>query len=171
MRLLTPAIKYWVCKSAPGFLYEAMECLGGNGYVEENVLARHYREAPVNSTWEGSGNVQCVDVLRAIAREPRALECFMQELDAGARLDARLAAFVNDLRHDLERREQREYRARTLVGRMALALQAALLLESGNAIVADAFCAARLGTARGMVYGELPASVDCAAIIARASPT
>ena len=171
LRIATAVGKYWVCKRAPAHINEAAECLGGAGYVEESILPRLYREAPVNSTWEGSGNVQCVDVLRAIAREPRALECFMQELDAGARLDARLAAFVNDLRHDLERREQREYRARTLVGRMALALQAALLLESGNAIVADAFCAARLGTARGMVYGELPASVDCAAIIARASPT
>ena len=80
MRLLTPAIKYWVCKSAPGFLYEAMECLGGNGYVEEGILARHYREAPVNAIWEGSGNVMCLDVLRALSREPDAAEAVLQEL-------------------------------------------------------------------------------------------
>jgi hypothetical protein len=80
MRLLTPAIKYWVCKSAPGFLYEAMECLGGNGYVEEGILARHYRESPVNAIWEGSGNVMCLDVLRALSREPEAASSIVHEL-------------------------------------------------------------------------------------------
>ena len=88
MRLLTPAIKYWVCKSAPGFLYEAMECLGGNGYVEEGILARHYRESPVNAIWEGSGNVMCLDVLRALSREPEAASGIVHELD---RRDARIA--------------------------------------------------------------------------------
>src|SRR3979490_3247065 len=80
MRLLTPAIKYWVCKSAPGFLYEAMECLGGNGYVEEGILARHYRESPVNAIWEGSGNVMCLDVLRALSRESDAAMGVLQSL-------------------------------------------------------------------------------------------
>jgi hypothetical protein len=80
MRLLTPAVKYWVCKSAPGFLYEAMECLGGNGYVEEGILARHYRESPVNAIWEGSGNVMCLDVLRALSREADAASAVLQDL-------------------------------------------------------------------------------------------
>jgi putative acyl-CoA dehydrogenase len=170
VRIATAVGKYWVCKRAPGHINEAAECLGGAGFVEESILPRLYREAPVNSTWEGSGNVQCVDVLRALAREPETLECFMEELDAGVRRDARLAVHVSELRRDLASGEGREYQARTLVGRMAVALQAALLLESGNAVVAEAFCAARLGAARGMVYGELPAGVDCAAIVARASP-
>src|SRR5262249_4838376 len=85
VRLLTPAIKYWVCKSAPGFLYEAMECLGGDGYVEEGILARHYREAPVNAIWEGSGNVMCLDVLRALARETEAAMAILADLVGAVR--------------------------------------------------------------------------------------
>ncbi len=131
VRIATAVGKYWVCKRAPAHINEAAECLGGAGYVEESILPRLYREAPVNSTWEGSGNVQCVDVLRALAREPAALEAFLAELAPGAALDRRLAAHVARLRADLARGDDREHRARELVGRMALALQAALLLEAG----------------------------------------
>src|SRR6185437_15387211 len=97
MRLLTPAIKYWICKSAPGFLYEAMECLGGNGYVEEGILARHYRETPVNAIWEGSGNVMCLDVLRALSREAGAALAVLRELiedSEGLPGSAETAAFI-----------------------------------------------------------------------------
>jgi putative acyl-CoA dehydrogenase len=169
VRVATAVGKYWVCKRAPAHVNEAAECLGGAGYVEESILPRLYREAPVNSTWEGSGNVQCVDVLRALAREPEVLEAFLAELAPGAACDRRLAAHVARLQCDLQETEQREYRARELVGRMAVALQAALLIEAGNPALADAFCAARLET-RGMVYGELPPGTDCAAIIDRARP-
>ena len=169
VRVATAVGKYWVCKRAPAHVNEAAECLGGAGYVEESILPRLYREAPVNSTWEGSGNVQCVDVLRALAREPEALEAFLAELAPGAALDRRLAAHVARLRDDLAPGDDREHRARELVGRMALALQAALLLEAGHGALADAFCATRLA-GRGMVYGELPAGLDCATIIERARP-
>ena len=169
VRIATAVGKYWVCKRAPAHINEAAECLGGAGYVEESILPRLYREAPVNSTWEGSGNVQCVDVLRALAREPAALEAFLAELAPAAALDRRLAAHLARLQDDLAQADDREHRARELVGRMAVALQAALLLEAGHGALADAFCATRLG-AGAMVYGELPAGLDCATIIERARP-
>jgi len=169
VRLATAIGKYWVCKRAPAHINEAAECLGGAGYVEESILPRLYREAPVNSTWEGSGNVQCVDVLRALAREPEVLEAFYAELAPAAARDRRLAAFVAQLQGALAGPESREYRARELVGRMAVALQAALLVEGSLPEVADAFCSARL-EAHGMVYGELPPEIDCTAIIERARP-
>jgi len=169
VRVATAVGKYWVCKRAPAHVNEAAECLGGAGYVEESILPRLYREAPVNSTWEGSGNVQCVDVLRALGREPGALEAFVDELAPGAARDRRLAAFTARLQADLAHGENREHRARELVGRMAVALQAALLLEAGHAALAEAFCATRLA-GRGMVYGELPPGLDCATIIERARP-
>jgi putative acyl-CoA dehydrogenase len=169
VRIATAVAKYWVCKRAPPHINEAAECMGGAGYVEESILPRLYREAPVNSTWEGSGNVQCIDVLRAFAREPEVREAFLAELVEGTRCDARLARHVAALRHELDNGTPGEYGARALVGRMALALQAAVLLDTSSP-VAEAFCAARLGGTCAPVYGELPPGLDCAALVERATP-
>ena len=141
-RLATPVAKYWICRQAPGTIAEALECLGGNGYVEESILPRLYREAPVNSVWEGSGNVLCLDVLRALERKPAAADALLAEIEA----------------------------ARALVERIALALQGAVLVRHAPPAVADAFCAARLGDRPGRQYGALPAGLDLEAICERASP-
>jgi putative acyl-CoA dehydrogenase len=169
VRVATAVAKYWVCKRAPGHINEAAECMGGAGYVEDSILPRLYREAPVNSTWEGSGNVQCIDVLRAFAREPEVRDAFLLELAAGAQRDPRLARWVASLETDLRAGQHDEYGARALVGRMALALAAAAL-QDGDPLVAEAFSAARLGAGRGLVYGELPAGIDCRAVLERAHP-
>ena len=178
-RILTPAVKYWVTKRTPALVAEAMEVLGGNGYVEESILPRLYREAPLNSIWEGSGNVMCLDVLRAMARRSDALEALRAELAAGAgadrRLDENLAALEADLPrggeagapHDPEAIERG---ARRLVERLVLALQGALLVRHAPSAVADAFCASRLAGDRGGAFGTLPVGVDVGAIIARATP-
>jgi putative acyl-CoA dehydrogenase len=159
-RLLTPAVKYWVCKTAPGFVYEAMECLGGNGYVEEGMLARLYREAPVNAIWEGSGNVMCLDVLRALAREAEAARGVLTELvrtadlpgmtEAAALIEATLSA------------PDAEARARAAVEQLALLAAAAALAESGPAHVAATFASTRLAQRRGTTYGT--AGLDSTAI-------
>lgn len=146
---------------------EAAECLGGAGYVEDSILPRLYREAPVNSTWEGSGNVQCLDVLRALSKEPGVLEALFTELGDGHG-DPRLAAFIGNLRAPCRYRRY-QYRARQLTEDIAVALQAKLLLEAGNATVSDAFIGSRL-SAGGRVYGALPRGVDAAALVARATP-
>ena len=156
MRLLTPAIKYWVCKSAPGFLYEAMECLGGNGYVEEGILARHYRESPVNAIWEGSGNVMCLDVLRALSREPDAAVAVLQQLmdeSRGLPGAAEAAAFIGKA----FRRPDGERVARVAVEKLTLLAAAAAL----NAVAphnAELFADTRLAGNHGGMYGatELP---------------
>ena len=165
-RLVTAVGKYWICKRAPAMINEAAECMGGAGYIEDTILPRLYREAPVNSIWEGSGNVQCLDVLRALAKEPGVIEVLFDELDGGHG-DARLAALVDRLKQDLGDRDALAYRARQIAQDMALALQAKLLLESGNTLVAEAFIASRLGEG-GRVYGTLPRGIDAPALIARA---
>ena len=167
-RLATAIAKYWVCKTAPPLVAEALECLGGNGYVEESPLPRLYRESPVNSIWEGSGNVICLDVLRALAREPESVEALRAELRAAAGADRRLDAAVAALESDLGR-DDLEPRARSLVERAALCLAGSLLVRHVPAEVADAFCAARLG-GDGRAYGTLPAGVDAAAIVERHRP-
>ena len=173
-RLALAATKYWVCKRAPGHAAEALECLGGNGYVEESGMPRLYREAPLASIWEGSGNVAALDTLRALARQPESAEAFFAELDQAAGADRRLDQAVARLRKDLT--DPSEARARYLAEAMALALQGALLVRYGHPAVADAFAASRLaddsGDARawGHAYGTLPAGVSCAAIIDRAVP-
>ena len=169
-RLVNPIAKYWVCKRAPGMIYEAQECLGGNGYVEESLLPRLYREAPVNAIWEGSGNVQCLDVLRAVEREPQALAEVFDQIGAAAHGDARLRQYLGRLKHDMERDRQNPARARRLVERLAVALQAALLLEGSPAPVADAFCQSRLGDDSGWLFGTLPDGLDLKAIVERAFP-
>ncbi len=147
---------------------EASECLGGAGYVEETILPRLYREAPVNSIWEGSGNVQCLDVLRALSKEPGVLDALFHELGDGHG-DARLAAHIRQLKSDFSDTADIQYRARQLTEDVAVALQAKLLLEAGNATVSDAFIDSRL-QGRGRVYGTLPRGVDVAALLARSTP-
>jgi putative acyl-CoA dehydrogenase len=170
-RIATAVGKYWICKRAPAMVYEAMECHGGAGYVEEGILPRLYREAPLASIWEGSGNVMCLDVLRAMAREPETLPAFQRELAKAAGADARYDAFVRSLEQELARPEEHEARARRIVEQMALALQGALLLQHAPHAVADAFVASRLAGAAGQEYGTLPAGTDFGAIIGRVLPT
>jgi putative acyl-CoA dehydrogenase len=169
-RLATAVVKYWVCKRWPVLAAEALECLGGNGYVEESLLPRNYREAPLNSIWEGSGNVICLDVLRAMARGPEVADAFFAEVGAARGGDRRLDAFVDAVRRELGDFADAELRARRLVERLALALQGSLLVRHAPTAVADAFCASRLAGDRGLAFGTLPAGTDCAAIIERERP-
>ena len=169
-RLATAVTKYWLCKRAPAHAHEALECLGGNGYVEDSGLPRLYREAPLNGIWEGSGNVICLDVLRAMAREPLALEAFFNEISFASGADRRLDQAVDSLHRELADLEAIESRARLVVERMALALQGSLVVRFAPPAVADAFCASRLGGEHGMAFGTLPAGVDFGAIIERHRP-
>ncbi|WPN97617.1 acyl-CoA dehydrogenase family protein [Pseudomonas sp. MUP55] len=168
-RLVTAVGKYWICKRAPAMINEAAECMGGAGYVEDSILPRLYREAPVNSTWEGSGNVQCLDVLRALSKEPGVLEALFVELGDGQG-DPRLARHIERLKSAFMDTQDIQYRARQLTEDIALALQAKLLLEAGNAAVSDGFIASRLGESHGRVYGALPRGVDVQALVARSTP-
>jgi putative acyl-CoA dehydrogenase len=169
-RLATAVSKYWVCKRFPSVACEAMECHGGNGYVEESGMPRIYREAPLNSIWEGSGNVNALDVLRALSKSPEALEGFFAEVDQAAGADARLDDFVTRLRGEFADTEAIETRARRVVERMALALQGSLLVRHSPGAVADAFCASRLAGDGGLAFGTLPAGVDMRAIVERNMP-
>jgi putative acyl-CoA dehydrogenase len=171
-RIANAVLKYWVCKRAVVHAGEALECLGGNGYVEESGLPRLFRESPLNSIWEGSGNVQCLDVLRAMVKSPPAVEAFFAEVAEGATAEPRLAAFATALRDELPGDlETIETRARRLVEKMALALQGSLLVRYGDEAVADAFCASRLSGDWGQAFGTLPAGTDFARIIERHAPT
>ena len=167
-RLATTLAKYWVCKATPPLVAEALECLGGNGYVEESVLPRLYRESPLNSVWEGPANVQALDVLRALQRQPGCADAVLRELEVAAGLDARFDAFVEELRLGLAATE--EWGARRLAERLALALAGSLLLRDGAPTVAEAFCATRLGRDGGRSYGTLPRGVDASTIIERHRP-
>jgi putative acyl-CoA dehydrogenase len=169
-RLATAVGKYWVCKRAPNHAFESLECLGGNGYVEESGMPRLYREAPLASIWEGSGNVMSLDVLRALVRTPRSLEVFMQEVREAQGADARLDAHVHKLERQFSDPATLESRARRIVEGMALALQGSLLVRHGAPAVADAFCASRLGGDGGLEYGTLPAGTDFEAILERGRP-
>jgi putative acyl-CoA dehydrogenase len=169
-RLATPIGKYWICKRTPNHAYEAMECIGGSGVMEDGPMPRLFRESPINAIWEGSGNVQCLDVLRALRKTPQVVEAFFAELARARGISVRLDRWVADLGRDLSDENAAEYRARSVVDRMALALQAALLVQHAPAAIADAFCASRLEGAGARNYGTLPAGADCAAIIARATP-
>ncbi len=166
-RLATAVSKYWVCKRAPNHAFESLECLGGNGYVEESGMPRLYREAPLASIWEGSGNVMSLDVLRALVRTPRTLEVFLHELDQARGADARLDAHLDGVKDQFTDPTTLESRARRVVESLALALQGSLLVRYGAPAVADAFCASRLGRDSGLEYGTLPAGCDFEAIIAR----
>ena len=162
--------KYWICKRAPGHIFEAMECHGGPGYIEDSIMPRLYREAPVNSIWEGSGNVMCLDVLRAMFREEAAIPAFMTEIEAARGASPALDAAIETLKDDLARPEDMELRARRVTELMAVVLQASLLVQHAPTAVADAFCASRLGARWTGAYGALPAGLDFDAIIERAVP-
>jgi putative acyl-CoA dehydrogenase len=169
-RLATAVGKYHACKRVPNHAFEALECLGGNGYVEASGMPRLYREAPLCSIWEGSGNVMALDVLRALSRTPEALDVFLAELDLATGQDPRYDAFAQALRAEFTRPADLEHRARMVVERMGLALQAALLIQHAPHAVADAFVATRLAGAGGVHYGTLPAGCDIGSIIERHAP-
>ncbi len=172
-RVATPAAKFWICKRAATLSAEAIEVLGGNGYVEEHTLARFYREAPVNSIWEGSGNVMALDVQRALAREPGTTGALVAELAPARGTDRRYDTFVAELEADLASSRSDAAAARMLTQRIALALGASLLIRHAPAFVGDAFCASRLApdSFGGAAFGALPSGTDAAAIVARALPT
>ena len=164
-RLATPAIKYWVCKRAATVVAEAMEVLGGNGYVEESALPRFYREAPLNSIWEGSGNVMCLDVLRAARRESAAIDAILAEMALARGADARLDRHAAMLATALRQPDTRERDARRIAGAIAVGLAAALLVRHSPAAIGDAYCASRLDDGYGGALGTLPAGVDLPAIV------
>jgi putative acyl-CoA dehydrogenase len=170
-RIATAAAKYWVCKRTPQAIAEAMECLGGNGYVEESILPRLYREAPVNAIWEGSGNVICLDVLRALTREPECVPALLDEIRLARGADPRLDTWTARLEAEIVDPVDAELRARRTVERIALALQASLLVRYAPPFVADAFCAARLGGFEGIAglqFGALPGGVEVGKVVERA---
>lgn len=167
-RLVTAVGKYWICKRAPSMINEAAECMGGAGYVEDSILPRLYREAPVNSTWEGSGNVQCLDVLRALSKEPGVLDVLFDELGDGHG-DRALALHIEALKAEFVDKEDIQYRARQITESIALGLQAKLLLEAGDATISDAFIASRLGGS-GRAFGVLPRGLAVADIVLRSTP-
>jgi len=170
VRLVTAVGKYWICKRTPGHAYEAMECIGGSGVMEDSMFPRLYREAPVNAIWEGSGNIQCLDVLRAMAKTPEVVDAFFAELRHTQGQNTLLDQHVRDLGKEFADPTDLQYRARHVVERMALALQASLLVRGAPAFVADAFCASRLAPEGSFNYGALPRGVDVQAIIERATP-
>ncbi len=170
-RIALAVTKYWVCKRVPVHAAEALECFGGNGYVEESGLPRLYREAPLQSIWEGSGNVAALDALRALARQPEVAEAYFAEIGEAAGADPRLDQAVRRLRAELADPAQAELRARRVVEQLALVLQGALLVRAGDPAVADAFTASRLAGDGGRAFGTLPPGVDTAAILKRATPT
>ena len=168
-RLVTPAAKYWVCKRAPILTAEALEVLGGNGYVEESLAPRLYREAPLNSIWEGSGNVMALDALRGLDREPAAAEALMAELSAARGGDRRLDAYVDETLRILAG-QPTPAQGRRICERISLSLQGALLVRFAPAAVADGFCASRLAGESGRAFGALSDGLDLDAIVARATP-
>jgi putative acyl-CoA dehydrogenase len=173
-RIATAISKYWLCKRSPAHVGEALECLGGNGYVEESIMPRLYREAPLYSIWEGSGNVMCLDVLRALTKDPATIEALLGELQSTAGADKRLDSFVSNIRQKLSDKSgdgalrsssSAEYSARELTEKLALALQASLVVRHSSSAVADAFIASRLAGEHGQTFGTLPASVDVDSIL------
>ena len=161
--------KYWCCKRAIAVVAEALECHGGNGYVEESILPRLYREAPLNSIWEGSGNVNALDVLRAMTREPESVEAFLAEVEKARGELPRLDAIVGTLKKEVSDPSDAESRARRVVELMAIALECSLMLRHGDPVAADVFCNSRLGDA-GHQFGTLRPSPALAGIVERARP-
>ncbi|MCK5769433.1 acyl-CoA dehydrogenase family protein [Algiphilus sp.] len=170
LRLGLPTGKYWVCKRNPNHAYEAMECIGGNGVMDDFIMARLYRDAPINAIWEGSGNVQALDLLRAMVKSPDAVAVWMDELEQARGAHTVLDTAVDRLKSELADRDAMDYRARALTERMSLCMQAALLVRAGNHNVADAFIASRLDPRGEHNYGCLPRGIDVAGIIDRGNP-
>ncbi len=170
-RLAAAISKYWICKRGPAHAAEALEVLGGNGYVEDSGMPRLFRESPLNSIWEGSGNVICLDVLRALAKTPQALDALFAEIELASGADPRLDAFVASVRTELaDPTDGIEARARRLVERLALALQGSLMVRHASPAAADAFCASRMAGDWGRAFGTLPSGLDLGAIVERARP-
>jgi len=169
-RIGTAVGKYWICKRTPAMVNEAQECLGGAGYVEEGILPRLYREAPLNSIWEGCGNIQCLDVLRAMARSQGSLDAFMDEIKSEQGKHRLLDAAIRDLESEFIDLGDIEVRARRVVEKMALTWQAALMVRSGNENEAEAFCAGRLDADQRLAFGTLPRGLNLDAIVKRAAP-
>jgi putative acyl-CoA dehydrogenase len=172
-RFATAVMKYWVCKRAPGHAAEALECLGGNGFVEDSGMPLLYRDAPLNSIWEGSGNVLALDVLRAMVKEPAGLPAFLEECELAAGADGRLDAHLERVREEARAvfaDSETQFLARRVVEDLAVALQGSLLVRHAPPAVADAFCATRLAGQGGRVYGTLPRGVEAESIIDRAYP-
>ena len=169
-RLATAVSKYWVCKRTPQYTYEAMECQGANAIIEENVMARLYREAPINSIWEGSGNIMCLDILRAIGREPESIDTFIAEIELAAGANKYLDTALKNVKVSLTKVDDLETRSRQLAESLALTLQASLLVRHAPSAVSDAFCGSRLGGQWGHEYGTLSGDCDFDSIIDRAAP-
>jgi putative acyl-CoA dehydrogenase len=170
-RVANAVLKYWICKRAPSHAVECLECFGGNGFVEESGMPRLFRESPLNSIWEGSGNVQCLDVLRAMVKSPASVDAFFGEVLAGAGAEPRLDSYVAELREEIPGDvDTFQERARRVVEKMAIALQASLLVRYGDEAVADAFCASRLSGDWGHAFGTLPSGTDFGRIIERHRP-
>jgi putative acyl-CoA dehydrogenase len=171
-RIATAIAKYWLCKRSPAVVGEALECLGGNGYVEESIMPRLYREAPLYSIWEGSGNVMCLDVLRALTKDPATLEALLAEFQSTAGADKRLDNYVTAIQERFSAKASNgspqsvnDYAARELTEKLALALQASLIIRHSSPAVADAFISSRLADQHGNAFGTLPASADTNAIV------
>jgi putative acyl-CoA dehydrogenase len=171
VRLFTAVGKYWICKRTPQHAVEAMECIGGSGVMEDSPMPRLFRESPVNAIWEGSGNVQCLDVLRAMKKSPEVVGACLAELARARGGHASLDRHVRALQAELANPAELEYRARDLVDRMAVGLQAALLVQHAPGFVADAFCRSRLDSQGQHQYGTLPTGIACDEIIRRAAAT
>lgn len=170
LRLALAIGKYWICKRAPAHAAEALECFGGNGFIEESQMPRLFRDSPLNGIWEGSGNVAALDVLRAMAKNPNSVEAFFAEVALAGRELPSIKRAVSEIRAQLKDTANAEILARRVIERMALVLQASLLVRQGVPAVADAFIASRLDGDRGSVYGTLPAGVDFSAILDRVTP-
>jgi putative acyl-CoA dehydrogenase len=168
LRLATPVGKYQVCKRTAGVTVEAMECIGGSGVMELSIMPRLYRESPINAIWEGSGNIQALDVFRALQKTPSCADAFVAELDTAKGCDQRLDAAIDDITSLLGGHLPQEWAARQLISRMAVTLQAALLVKHGHPACADGFMATRLKGHDS--YGNLPAGLDVHALLERALP-
>ncbi|MBV8175627.1 MAG: DNA alkylation response protein, partial [Verrucomicrobia bacterium] len=169
-RIATAIAKYWIAKRAPAVVAEALECLGGNGYVEESALSRLYRDAPLNSLWEGAGNVQCLDVLRAMQKDPGTVEAVHEEIAEATGFNSVFDRFAGSLIPAKQLGTDPEFSARWFVEKMALALQAAALIRSGNQQIADAFCTARLTEGLGLLFGTMRSNHTVALLLERARP-
>jgi putative acyl-CoA dehydrogenase len=169
-RIATAIAKYWITKRTPAVVAEALECLGGNGYVEESPLPRLYRDAPLNSLWEGAGNLQCLDVLRAMQKDPGTVEALHQEIASAKGVNSTFDRFIGSLSLTKQMQTGAEFSARWLVEKMALAMQAAALIHSGNPGVADLFCSARLTERLGLAFGTLQSTDGVGLLLERAKP-